>query len=247
MRLQQMTWVEVESYLKKSRGVIIPLGSTEQHSPVGLIGTDAICAEVAAAAAGEEAGAVVGPTIAVGMSEHHMSFPGSMTLRPSTLLMVIKEYVLSLARHGFNRIMFVNGHGGNVATAKAAFSEAYVEAAARERYGEDLRCLLVNWYDVQTAQEYSEENFNGREGCHATPSEVSLALAAFPESVKEAGLGEFSPYMGPVYTHRDFRKRYPDGRMGSDPSLASAEHGRKILAGVALDLARTYRDFLEEE
>ena len=247
MLLQHMTWVEVEAYLKESRGVIIPIGSTEQHSPLGLIGTDAICAEVAARAAGEEAGAVVGPTISVGMSEHHMSFPGSMTLKPSTLLLVIKEYALSLARHGFDRIMLINGHGGNMSTARAAFSEVYAEAAGQDGYGKDLRCRLVNWYETESAVKYSHDHFGEREGCHATPSEVSLALAAFPEMVKEAELAEFSPYMGPIYTHQDFRKRYPDGRMGSDPSLASAEHGQKILAGVARDLAKIYRDFLEEE
>lgn len=247
MVLHNMTWVEVEAYLKESKGVIIPIGSTEQHSPLGQIGTDAICAEVAARAAAEVAGAIVGPTITVGMSEHHMSFPGSMTLKPSTLLLVIKEYALSLARHGFNRIMLVNGHGGNVATVKAAFAEAYCEAATHERYGSDLRCRLVNWYETESAVRFSKDFFGDREGCHATPSEVSLALAAYPDQVKEAELGEFSSYMGPIYSHQDFRNRYPDGRMGSDPALASAEQGRKILAGVAKDLADVYQEFLAEE
>ncbi len=246
MRLQHLTWMEVEEYLKDSKGVIIPLGSTEQHSPVGLIGTDAICAEAVALAVGREAGALVGPTIAVGMSEHHMSFPGSMTLKPSTLLLVIKEYVLSLARHGFERIMVVNGHGGNVATAKAAFSEAYAETWAWEGRP-DFRCRLVNWYEAQSAAEYADRHFKEREGSHATPSEVSLALAAYPDLVKKAELKEFSSYMGPIYGHRDFRRRYPDGRIGSDPSLASAGHGEAILAGVRAELAQGYSEFLAEE
>ena len=247
MLLHHLTWVEVGEYLKTSKGVIIPLGSTEQHSPLGQIGTDAICAETVARAVGRDAGALVGPTISVGMSEHHMSFPGSMTLRPSTLLLVIKEYALSLARHGFQRIMFVNGHGGNVAAARAAFAEAYVEAGAEERYGRDLRCLLVNWYETESAKEYSERHFPGREGSHATPSEVSLALAAFPDQKKDAELGPFSDKTGLIYSHRDFRERYPDGRIGSDPSLASVDHGERILAGVKSDLVRTYREFLAEE
>ncbi|MCG6947373.1 MAG: creatininase family protein, partial [Acidobacteria bacterium] len=101
MRLQLMTWPEVEEYLKNSQGVIIPIGATEQHGPTGLIGTDAICAETLAWRAGELADAVVGPTLTVGMSEHHMHFPGSVTLRPTTLITVVRDVVLSLIRHGF--------------------------------------------------------------------------------------------------------------------------------------------------
>lgn len=64
MLLQLCTWPEVEAYLTRSRGVIVPIGSTEQHGPTGLIGTDALCAEVIARGAGVAAGTLVGPTLA---------------------------------------------------------------------------------------------------------------------------------------------------------------------------------------
>ena len=79
MQLQLQTWQEVETYLQTSRGIILPIGSTEQHGPTGLIGTDAICAEVIARGVGEAAGALVAPTISVGMAQHHLGFAGSMT------------------------------------------------------------------------------------------------------------------------------------------------------------------------
>ncbi len=116
MLLQHQTWREVEDYLGRSKGIILPIGSTEQHGPNGLIGTDAICAEVIARGVGEAADAMVGPTIGVGVAVHHMDFTGTMTVRPSTLIALMQDYVLSLARHGFRRFYFINGHGGNIAT-----------------------------------------------------------------------------------------------------------------------------------
>jgi creatinine amidohydrolase len=75
MLLQHQTWQEVERYLSHSTGIILPIGSTEQHGPNGLIGTDAICAEVIARGVGEVANALVGPTIGVGIAVHHMALP----------------------------------------------------------------------------------------------------------------------------------------------------------------------------
>lgn len=247
MLLQHASWPEVETYLKRSNGIMMPIGSTEQHGPNGLIGTDALCAEVLAKAAGEVAEAMVGPTIGVGMAVHHMNFTGSMTLRPSTLISVVHDYVMSLARHGFRRFFFVNGHGGNVATVGAAFFEIYAAAegvigTAATPHG-DIQCRLQNWYETPGAGKLSKELFGEDEGSHATPSEVAVTQYVFPETIKHVVLDPPRAPRGRFHGPTDYRHRFPDGRIGSNPGLASPEKGRLIYEAVVPDLARLYQEF----
>ncbi len=243
MQLQTSTWQEVEAYLEGSKGIIIPIGSTEQHGPTGLIGTDAITAEVIAARAGEIAGALVAPTIAVGMAEHHMAFPGSMTLRPSTLVSVICDNVHSLARHGFTRMMFVNGHGGNTGTVNGAFYEAYATAPS----GPEFHCRLVDWYSGRKVSALCKELYGDHDGDHATASEIAVTQAAYPDAVKTADLDPKVAPSGRFYGPEDYRRRFPDGRIGSDPSLARPEHGEKLIELAAETVAEIYREFLAED
>ncbi len=245
MRLQLVTWPEVERYLERSQGIIIPIGATEQHGPTGFVGTDAICAETLAWEVGGEAGALVAPTISVGMSEHHMAFPGSMTLRPSTLLLVVRDVVLSLARHGFRRFWFLNGHGGNTPTLQAAIFEVYAEVASQPGIVGELRCETIAWWETEAAERLSKELFAERDGDHATASEVSLALAAYPDHGSRTSLCDEAAESGVIYGSADFRRRYPDGRMGSDPTLASPTHGRTIRTALVPELAAKYREFVE--
>ena len=247
MRLQLMTWPEVDAYLQCSKGVIVPIGATEQHGPTGLIGTDAICSETLAWKVGELSDAIVAPTLAVGMSEHHMRFPGSVSLRPTTLIGVIRDVILCLARHGFRRIFFINGHGGNTASINAAFFEVYTEAPRFIEDGDSVRCVNSEWWSMPSAERLSEELFADKDGDHATASEVSIAAAAYPDHVKSAELDVEAPPSGRLFGPTDFRRRYPDGRMGSHPELASVEAGQRIIEAVSADLAEEYRVFVTED
>ncbi|MEO0375637.1 MAG: creatininase family protein [Cyanobacteria bacterium P01_A01_bin.17] len=245
MQLHLCTWQEVERYLKTSSGIIFPIGSTEQHGPTGLIGTDAICAEVIAKGVGESTGAIVGPTINVGMALHHAAFPGSMSLRPSTLIQVIQDYLVGLSRSGFRRFFFINGHGGNVATLKAAFSETYARLADLQiPEADQVHCKVNNWYMNRDVYQLAKELYGDREGSHATPSEVAVTQFVYPEAIKDAPLSAEVASGFPIYGAADFRRHYPDGRMGSDPSLATPEHGQRLYEKAVDAIATDYQKFL---
>lgn len=248
IRLQLRSWPEVESYLQHCKGVILPLGSTEQHGPTGAIGTDALTAEAVALEVGRRTGVLVTPTQAFGMAEHHLGFPGTVSLQPSTLLAVLRDVVLSLAGHGFERVFVINGHGGNIATARAAFAEAYGEARRRQLPAADrLQCRIANWFMAGPVLREARQLYGDREGQHATPSEIALTLHLEPSLQRlQRPLGEAAP-AGPIHGPADFRRRYPDGRMGSDPFLAQADHGARLLELAATALSQELTEFLGNE
>lgn len=248
MLLHLTTWPEVEAYLEKSQGIILPIGSTEQHGPTGLIGTDAICAEAIARGVGEATGAIVAPTINVGMALHHTAFPGTISLRPSTMIQLVKDYVTCLAKVGFNKFFFINGHGGNIATLKAAFAEAYAHLSDLNiPNAHGVQCQVGNWFMCSSVYKLAQELYGNQEGSHATPSEVAVTQYVYPEAIKQAPL---SPEVGSghkIYGAADFRQRYPDGRMGSNPALATPEHGKQFYEAAVKELSNAYLEFLSAE
>ncbi len=245
MLLHLSTWTEVEVYLSQSTGIIIPIGSTEQHGPTGLIGTDAICAEVIARGVGESTQAIVAPTINVGMALHHTAFPGSISLRPSTLILVIRDTITSLAKAGFTQFFFINGHGGNVATLKAAFAEVYATLADLNMTNADqVRCQVSNWYMCGSVYSLAKRLYGDQEGSHATPSEVALTQYIYPDAIKQAVLNPDVSKDHRIYGAADFRRRYPDGRMGSNPALATPEHGKQFYDLAVKELSNNYLEFL---
>ncbi|PPR60099.1 MAG: Creatinine amidohydrolase [Alphaproteobacteria bacterium MarineAlpha4_Bin2] len=254
MLLQHATWPEVEAYLEANTGIIVPIGSTEQHGPSGLIGTDALTAELIGRRVGEVTASFVAPTLNYGMAQHHMAFTGTMTLQPSTMIAVVRDLTKSLIRHGFSHIFFVNGHGGNVNSVKVAFSEVQSELAEMRsmRDGdtnhppEGVHLELHNWWAGERTTSLRKSLYGDREGYHATPSEVAVTWYSFPDQQRNVELGPLEKvtraYQGP----EDFRKLFPDGRMGSDPSLATPEDGKRLVSLAVDELSDLYRKFLAE-
>ena len=171
MQLALATWQEVEDHLRTHTGVIIPIGSVEQHGPNGLIGTDHLDAEFVAKGVGDAIGAAVAPTLAYGMSQHHLGFAGSATLRPSTLMLVVRDVVESFAIHGFRKFFFINGHGGNVATVTAAFDEIYAARSLRQAEGA-LQCRMTFWSGGPRSKAVADELYAGVNGSHGLARQV---------------------------------------------------------------------------
>jgi creatinine amidohydrolase len=252
MNLQHLSWAEVEEYLKTRSGIIIPCGSTEQHGPNGMIGTDAICAEALALRVGSAGDILVAPTLAMGQAQFNLSWPGTISLRAETLMNVVRDVVTSLAGQGFSHFYFLNGHGGNVAPLQAAFQDIYRD------YGTDhaVRCRIRSWWDHAPVNELRHRQFAEWEGLHATPSEVSITQAVLhalsSQTEKPADLtpltADFTRNHGGDnhFDQASHRAQFPDGRIGSDPWLATPEAGHELITTATAAIAADYAAFLTE-
>lgn len=256
MILQQSTWLAVEAYLKQSTGIIVPMGSTEQHGPTGLIGTDSITSQTVARAIGASCGALVGPTLSLGPAQFNLSFPGTISLRPTTLISVIIDYVQSLASQGFRHFYFLNGHGGNLAPAQCAFQELHADRSLGRSDRAALTFRLRSWWDYPEANALRQQLYGTGEGMHATPSELAITRALLPLDCPPDDLpasvaldADFiKRHSGD--NHADalaHRTRFSDGRVGSHSGLGLADHGTELVTLAAQAGARDYAAFLAGE
>lgn len=230
MDLQKCTWPEVEDYLKESQTILIPIGSTEQHGPTGMIGTDSLSADAVARELGKRSNLMVAPVLSIGMATHHMAFAGTITLQPDTLILVIKDVVNSLATHGFEKFVFINGHGGNGASLKQAFEEL------------DQECAFYNWYMGEETKKLRNALYGDQEGRHATPSEIALIQYLDIETVRDIEPDPICPPSHNYKNAKDMREKHPDGRIGANVSLANPADGKKLFEAALKDLISVIKE-----
>jgi len=158
VRVFDANWMQIEEYLKRDDRIVLPTGSTEQHGYLSL-GTDAILAERVAVEAAQPLGVPVLPVLPFGMAPYFAAFPGSMSLRITTYIEVLRDLLDGLAAQGFRRIAIVNGHGGN--SPVTGFIREWLCQPRQDR----VRVLFHSWYDapqtVAAAGQFDRDQANG--------------------------------------------------------------------------------------
>lgn len=199
MRMGEMNWMEIEEYLKKDNRLMIVLGATEQHGYISVTADMKIPLAMADAAS-KESGVLVAPPLNFGCSSYFTDYPGTISLRVSTLLGVVEDMVRSVHHQGFRRILILNGHGGND-PAKVMLGELANEL-------KDLQLAWYNWYKapnvVAVAEAYNLKTY------HAS------WLEAFP-FVRTSNMpdGEKTPFeTNRILSSEDVRKAIGDGVYG---------------------------------
>jgi creatinine amidohydrolase len=239
--LDRMSWPEVKAELEAGREtVVVAFGATEQHGPHLPLATDALLGDHLALLIAERLDAFVAPTVRVGCSEHHLAFPGTLSISEETFHAVVADLVRSLARGGFRKIVLIPTHGGNFAPLAGAVEKLGAVEGVEVRAVTDLGALFAI---VQTGvDEYGVPVGEG--GLHAGEWETSMLMAIHPDLVHpergEPGYtGDLQEALGRVFTG-GIEALSGNGVIG-DPAQASAEHGERYWAEIekiALDAVR---------
>lgn len=211
--------------------VIIPVGSTEQHGPHLPLGTDTIIASELANRVAEKIDAYVAPTIPFGMSEHHMDFCGTVSIRGDVLAEYLLDVFTSFARHGFKIMVVMNGHGGNEASIKLAIQKF------QRGHDAQIVLLLFNWWMLEDIY-FEDVNKDFHAGDAETSVMLALGLQLCGEPIDE--MYDFKE--GEVLAKtRDISR---SGVVGY-PTRATVAKGRKIIELAVNRMCDTIRNILE--
>jgi creatinine amidohydrolase len=239
VELEKMTWTDTEQKLKDGYlTVLFACGSTEQHGPHLPLCTDTVLGTETAVRAARALGkTLVAPTVRPGCSEHHMGFPGTLTLSFDTFIRVLDDYCTSLARHGFRRIVFFSSHGGNT-----DLMVAHYPVIAKKLADRSLVFMALPGLEAMERQAkflLDRGVSRSRAGVHAGFTETAEMLVVAPELVRmersAPGRSDedfYSPERLKWSQLESFvngiRSQSPNGILG-DPTGATAEVGETLL------------------
>ena len=194
--------------------VIIPVGAVEQHGPHLPLGTDWFIADAMGKALAEELNAYVIPAIPVSNSQEHLSFKGSVSIRPTTLALLLEDICLSLRHQGFRKIVIASSHGGNWII---------------KPWVRDFNFRYPDMMVIHSSGTMPGDTKNIPVEIHSGQGETSAMLAIRPDLVKP-GAADFTPTLGREYLdYTDFRKLSPTGVWGM-PTKADGNVGKERAA-----------------
>jgi creatinine amidohydrolase len=242
--LTNMTWPEVKDALATVKIAIIPIGAHEQHGPHMVESCDAVLAAELAKklAARLYPQALVTPCVNMGVSPHHMGFPGTLSLKPETLLAILRDMIESLQHHGINHVLLLNAHGGNAATLNLA----------ADRFSRELGVHVYNALTSSSVKPLLRHKIESSVFGHSCEWEVSEALYLAPHLVRKDKLEKAKfkegnwKYLRPgnVLTGSyDFDVMTENGCTG-DATKASSELGEEISTTALEHLTAAVRQIL---
>ena len=231
--LQNLTWPEVRAAVDAgSSSALIAVGAIEQHGPHLPLATDTLIAtEVARRVAERMPGLLLGPTLPIGVSTHHLSFPGTLSVAEQTFRDQVASCVASLGAHGVERVFVLSGHGGNFGPLARLAAEVDGRIGATEFVPFcDLGAFIDVFQSVSAADGISPE----ASGAHAGEWETSVMLAIHSQLVRmdlaEAGfVGVFDDATAERLFAEGTASLAANGVLG-DPASATAERGERHLA-----------------
>ena len=251
MRYGDCRWVDIDAMDKDGVVAVCPIAALEQHGHHLPLLTDTYLAtEVAErveAAIPEKV--LLTPTLWVGASDHHLDFPGTITLPNTLYVEVIKNVVRCLVKAGFRRILLLNGHGGNIAPGTVAITEL-----ANECDQADGLLLALSSYWELAGFGSDSTSLETPMVSHACEYETSMMLVVNGETVHmdEAETGD--PVIDTPFYHSElggrvtvagrFHRLSPTGAMGS-PELATPEKGEELLVRGGSEVVKFIEEFLE--
>lgn len=222
MRFAEMNWMDVEAYLRHDDRLMMVLGSCEQHAYLSLL-TDVKVPLALADAASERTGVPVAPPLNFGASPYFLAYPGTISLRISTLMDVVEDLLRSVYGYGFRRVLILNGHGGNIPVRGRVYEVVNT-----------LPDLRVAWYDwwLSHSVEAVAEKYDLRPA-HANWLEAFpfTVVAELPEETKTP------PEVPGLMSAQEARQVYGDGSFGG-PYRAPSEVMDALFAEALKDVLR---------
>ena len=239
-----MSWPEVKECVENEYSVVLPVGSLEQHGKHLPLNVDyLLCERVVREAARQSGQILVLPTLVYGRSSHHFPYCGTVSLQLETFVNIINDILFSLYKHGFTRIIIVNGHGGNRGALAAAIGK-FMEKDIKHPL-----IFLANYYSfgVEEVNKIRESEKGGM--AHAGEYETSLSLylqprlvemekavkriplSPLPEYVYADLMGDSPLSMSVSYGEKEksiWEYTFCESGVAGDPTVATEDKGRKI-------------------
>ncbi len=253
-RYEEFTWPEIREAVAQNRVAVLPVGTVEQHGRHLPLVTDVLTAsEISRRAVEQIPGeAILLPPVYYSFNEHHMDFPGTIAVRGETIIQYVSDIGRSLARHGFRKILLINGHGSNV---------PFLDIAARNITMETVSiCAMASWWSLiprALITELRESEFPGgmAHGCELETSvllHLRPDLVQFDKAERDISFGPSEYFYWDLQTpspilFQEWFSRYSKTGAVGDPTRATADKGKKFVDAVVQRLVGLIQEFRDRE